>query len=236
MSGKSNETKLKKLMKRILLLTAALGAIGQAHATIYSTNWNGGFANGGVIPDGNFSGWSDTRNVSTMPAGTLQGVAVNIQLTSDWAGDLYAYLLHSSGMTVLLDRVGQGTGTGTTFTYGYGAANWSITLADDGFAGGSYADIHTYGGGNLPNGTFNPDTGSLADFLSTSPNGTWSLFIADLSAGGVTTVQNWGLQMDIVAVPEVETWVAAALAGAFGAFWLNRAIWRDVKRNSDDGK
>jgi hypothetical protein len=51
------------------------------------------------------------------------------------------------------------------------------------------------------------------------------LFIADLSGGGVSTVQSWGLQMDIVAVPEVETWVAAALAGAFGAFWLNRQIW-----------
>ena len=46
-----------------------------------------------------------------------------------------------------------------------------------------------------------------------------------MSAGGVTTVQNWGLQMDIVAVPEVESWVAAALAGMFGAFWLNRAMW-----------
>jgi len=38
------------------------------------------------------------------------------------------------------------------------------------------------------------------------------------------------LQMDIVAVPEVETWVAAALAGAFGAFWLNRQIWGGVKK------
>jgi hypothetical protein len=31
--------------------------------------------------------------------------------------------------------------------------------------------------------------------------------------------------MDIVAVPEVETWGAAALAGAFGAFWLNRQMF-----------
>jgi len=41
----------------------------------------------------------------------------------------------------------------------------------------------------------------------------------------VMTVQDWGLQMDIVAVPEVETWIAAALAAAFGTFWLNRQIW-----------
>jgi subtilisin-like proprotein convertase family protein len=69
----------------------------------------------------------------------------------------------------------------------------------------------------------------LASFLSTNPNGTWSLFIADLSGGGVSTVQSWGLQMDIVAVPEVETWVAAALAGAFGAFWLNRQVFATKK-------
>ena len=72
--------------------------------------------------------------------------------------------------------------------------------------------------------------GSLASFDNLNANGTWTLFIADLSGGGVTTVANWGLQMDIVAVPEVETWVAAALAGMFGAIWLNRQIWKDVKK------
>jgi hypothetical protein len=30
-------------------------------------------------------------------------------------------------------------------------------------------------------------------------------------------------------VPEVETWVAAALAGMFGAYWLNRQIWGPKK-------
>jgi hypothetical protein len=37
--------------------------------------------------------------------------------------------------------------------------------------------------------------------------------------------------MDIVAVPEVETWAAAALAGMFGAFWLNRQIWGGVRKH-----
>ena len=81
---------------------------------------------------------------------------------------------------------------------------------------------------------FRPSTTGYV--YATSATSAGQLFIADLGAGGVTTVQNWGLQMDIVAVPEVETWIAAALAGAFGAFWLNRAIWRDVKRGSDDAK
>jgi subtilisin-like proprotein convertase family protein len=220
-------------IKSILVATVALTALA-ANATLYSTNWNTGFANAGVVPDNNFSGWSDTRTVSTMPAGTFQNIAVNLQLSSGWTGDLYAYLVHSSGFSVLLDRVGT-----PGLTYGYGAGNINVTLADDGWSGGSYNNIHTYGGGNLSASTWNPDAsgltsspGSLASFLSTSPNGTWSLFMSDLSGGGITTVQSWGLQMDIVAVPEVETWVAAILAGAFGAFWINRQIWGNQRRDT----
>jgi subtilisin-like proprotein convertase family protein len=207
-------------MKNILLLgVLALTSPLAAHATIYTTNWNGGFANGGLVPDNSLSGWSDTRAVSTMPAGTLQGVAVTLNLSSGWTGDLYAYLVHGSGFTVLLNHVGA-----PSQAYGYGAGDMTIALADDGFnEGGLFNNIHNYGGGNVT-GTWNPDGAGTASFVGTSPNGNWSLFVADTSGGGVTTVQSWGLQMDIVAVPEVETWVAAALAGAFGAFWLNRQI------------
>jgi len=215
-------------MKKPFLLATLLASSLGAYAVIYTTNWNSGFVNGTIIPDNNPSGWTDTRTVNTMPAGTLVGVAVDLHLNSGWAGDLYAYLVHESGYAVLLDRVGV-PGAGA---FGYGAATINVTLADDNFNdGGLFNNIHTYGGGNV-SGTWNPDDsatttafGSLASFLATSPNGTWSLFIADLSGGGVTTVQDWGLQMDIVAVPEVETWIAAALAGAFGAFWVNRQIW-----------
>jgi subtilisin-like proprotein convertase family protein len=207
-------------MKKSLILTMMVAALN-AGAIIYTTNWNDGFVNGTAIPDNSPSGWSDTRTVSTMPGGTLQGVAVNLQLSSGWVGDLYAYLVSDTGFAVLLDRVGT-----PGLTYGYGAATWDITLANDGFSGGNYSDIQSYCGGNLSGSTWNPASADLTSFVGGLPNGTWSLFIADLSGGGVTTVQNWGLQMDIVAVPELESWIAAALAGAFGAFWLNRAIWR----------
>ena len=213
-------------MKKSILLATMFATVA-VHATIYTTNWNSGFANSGVVPDNNFSGWSDTRNVSTMPAGTFTGLSVNLQLNGGWNGDLYAYLVHSTGFSVLLDRVGFGvSGVGA---YGYGDSGMNVNLASTG------SSIHSYGGNSTftaaPTGTWMTDntSGSLASFLSTSPNGNWSLFIADLSAGGVSSVQSWGLQMDIVAVPEVETWVAAALAGAFGAFWLNRQLWRGVK-------
>ena len=214
-------------MKKIIILGAVLATVVAANATIYTTNWSTGFANGGVVPDNNFSGWSDTRTVSTMPAGTFTGLSVDLQLTGGWNGDLYAYLVHSTGFSVLLDRVGMGvSGVGS---YGYGDAGMNVNLASTG------TSIHQYGGNSTfsaaPTGTWLTDntSGSLASFLSTSPNGTWSLFIADLSGGGVTTVSNWGLQMDIVAVPEIETWVAAALAGAFGAFWLNRQIFGGLR-------
>ena len=213
-------------MKKLLILGLTMGAAFAANAILYTTNWNSGFANSGIVPDNNLSGWSDTRSVSTMPAGTFVGLTVDLQLIGGWNGDLYAYLVHSTGFSVLLDRVGA-PGAGA---FGYGDAGMNVTLAATG------SSIHGYGGGNVfssaPTGTWMTDntSGSLGSFLSTTPNGTWSLFIADLSSGGVTTVQGWGLQMDIVAVPEVETWIAAALAGAFGAFWLNRQIWSSVGR------
>ena len=218
-------------MKKSILLAVMFGAAVAANATLYTTNWSTGFVNGTTIPDNNFSGWSDTRNVSTMPAGTFTSLSVDLQLSGGWNGDLYAYLVHSSGFSVLLDRVGQGVSGVSAF--GYGDAGMNVNLAATG------TSIHQYGGNSTfsaaPSGSWMTDntSGSLGSFLSTNPNGSWSLFIADLSGGGVSTVQSWGLQMDIVAVPEVETWVAAALAGAFGAFWLNRQIWGvKVRRES----
>jgi hypothetical protein len=226
-------------MKRTLLLLAGImaGAVA-APATVFVAGWTNGvnatFASGGVVPDNSPSGWTDSRTLTTAPAGSIaaNSLGVNLQLTGGWNGDLFAYLVNGSGFVVLLDRVGVGeSGVGAS---GYSGAGMNVTLANSGTT-----SIHAAGNG-LITGAWLPDaanagvltaanSGSLAGFDGLNPNSTWSLFIADLSGGGVSTVQSWGLQMDIVAVPEVETWVAAALAGAFGAFWLNRQIWRGVK-------
>ena len=216
-------------MRKLLPVALALAAIPAAEATLYTTNWTTGFANNGVILDGNYSGWTDVRTVAGLPAGTFNSLAVDISLTGGWNGDLYAYLVHDAGFSVLLDRVG--TGVSGVSAYGYGDAGMNVTL------GAAGTSIHQYGGNatfsSTPTGTWAADntSGSLSSFLSTNPNGTWTLFIADLSSGGVSTVQSWGLQMDIVAVPEVETWVAAALAGMFGALWLNRQILSGVRKS-----
>jgi hypothetical protein len=215
-------------MKKLLLAAALVSLMSlPSRATLYTTNWSTGFANGGVVLDNNYGGWTDSRTLGAAPAGTVMpgSVAVTLNLSGGWNGDLYAYLVNSSsGFSVLLDRVGT---PGQTF--GYSDTGFLVTLSTSGAN-----NIHSYqsfgypgslNGNGQVTGTWLPDatSGSLSSF--TTQGGTWSLFIADLSSGGVTTVQSWGLQMDIVAVPEVETWVAAALAGAFGAFWLNRQIW-----------
>jgi subtilisin-like proprotein convertase family protein len=206
-------------MKKLFLALGTVALVLNASATL---TWNSGTLNS-IVPDANTNGWVNSHVISgqtgNIQANTLQ---VTLNLTGGWNGDLFAYLVNSSGgFCVLLDQIGTGP-------FGNAGNGFNVTLSSAG-AGG----LGTYmaNGSGPVTGNWLPDntSGSLGTFVN--PNGTWSLFIADLSAGGVTTVTSWGLQMDIVAVPEVETWVAAALAGAFGAFWMHRQKLAGGKRS-----
>jgi subtilisin-like proprotein convertase family protein len=208
-------------MKKLLFLVAmSLLALVPARAVLHTTNWTAG----AVVPDNNFSGWVNSQTVGAAGTITPGSLLVCLELTGGWNGDLYAYLLHDTGFAVLLDRVGY-TGVGC----GYGTAGMSVWLTD----GMGIGNIETTAAPNSVNAgspySRSGYAGSLSSFDGLNAGGTWTLFIAHLSSGGVTTVQSWGLQMDIVAVPEVETWVSAAMAGAFGAFWLNRQMWGQRK-------
>jgi subtilisin-like proprotein convertase family protein len=208
-------------MKATLILGTMAVALN-ASAVLFTSTPNS------IVPDGDTNGWANSINVTgqtgTITPGSLQ---VKLDLAGGWNGDLYAYLVHGTGFAVLLDRVGQGTPGEPTFTYGFGTAGMNVWLSD---ATGDSIDTTAIPGFLGTTYSRNGYAGNLASFDNLNPNGTWTLFVADLSASGVTTVQSWGLQMDIVAVPEVETWIAAALAGAFGAFWVNRQIWKGVKQ------
>ena len=76
-------------------------------------------------------------------------------------------------------------------------------------------DVHTAPG--ALSGTFQPDgrfidpdlsldstprTDLLADFTTTSPNGTWRLFIADVAGGDEVTLVSWSLTLTGASVPE----------------------------------
>jgi hypothetical protein len=58
--------------------------------------------------------------------------------------------------------------------------------------------------------------GSLASSDNNNPNGTWTLFFADSSAGHTSTQEGWSL--DITAVPEPVN-VALAIFGGVLAIW-----------------
>jgi hypothetical protein len=177
--------------------------------------YTSGFANGGNVPDGNPTGWNDTRNVSDIPAGLkIGGVSVTFTVSGGYNGDLYGYLSHAGALVPLLNRVGTGTGSEPTYSFGYDDAGFNaVTLAD----GGANGNIHTYGGGLVPTGTYAPDSGGLTfagTFGGLTPNGNWTLFLADLSSGGgQSTLVGWSLS--ITAVPEPVNVALAIFAAVF---------------------
>jgi subtilisin-like proprotein convertase family protein len=192
-----------------------------------STTWTGPTWNvSTAIPDNDEVGITDTRSVSIPGITEIQSVTVNLNFTGGWNGDLYAYLVHADGFTVLLNRPGRSVASPD----GSAASGMSITIADS-----AIMDIHTaipMSGGSV-SGTYQPDgretdpyntlntdarTAMLADFTGLDPNGTWKLFVADQSAGETSSLQSWSLT--ITAVPEPGTCTLLGLS--VGALLIRR--------------
>jgi len=206
-------------MKKLLLSLGSVALAFGAQAALYTTNWSAGWDNGTVVPDNNYSGWTDTRTISTAPAGTIQSLAVDLTLTGGWNGDLYAYLVNNTGgFSVLLDRIGTGL-------FGNSNPGMTVTLTTEAsLFGANQGSLAAFNG--IPTGTWAPDitAGGWASLLGSTANGSsWTLYIADLNAGDVTTVQNWGLQMDIVAVPEPSTLAGMIFGAGLVTLWLARS-------------
>ena len=53
---------------------------------------------------------------------------------------------------------------------------------------------------------------TLVSFQGLSPNGEWTLFLADLSLGQESTLVSWGL--DLVTIPEPAAWMACLVGFA----------------------
>ena len=216
-------------MSRFLLISAALLPSIPASAAVFSGTWTNGFMSSGVVPDGSAAGWFDVRSLAIPADYAVTDVNVSFSFTGGWNGDLYAYLSHpnSPGVAVLLNRPGRTGGN----PFGYGDSVLTITLDDQ--AG---SDIHSYQTvGGYPtlisnNSSWQPDGRSVSPFLvnGTEPrpamlstfnnlipsNTGWTLFVADLASGDVTTVSSWTLTVTAVQVPEPAATAFAALAGA----------------------
>jgi len=199
-------------------------------APYYSGTFTSGFQNSGGIPDGSLNGWSDTRTVTGSGVHHVADVRVSLTLSGGYNGDLYAYLVHSNGMAVLLNRVGMAS----TNAFGYEDTGFNVT-----FSAAASHDIHFYqdhaptldGNGRLT-GTWKPDARAidpLSDpedfeaagsanfdaFANLDPHGEWTLFIADVSAGGgETTVVSWSLEIEAVVEPPISLVITSVNGGS----------------------
>lgn len=166
------------------------------------------------LPDGNASGLVNLQPISSQVT-EIESLTVTLNVGGTFNGDLYAYLTHDTGFSVLLNRSGRSVAD----SFGYSDDGYTITLDDL-----AADNIHTYQSITTPTpgspltGIWQPDgrnvdpdsvldttpsTAMLASFNGTDANGNWTLFIADLSVGDTHTLNAWGLT--ITGIPEPAT-------------------------------
>ena len=216
-----------------MLLTMSLAISSQATVYLYNSATDGGFS-ATAIPDNNYSGAAFNANVVS-GSWAITDVKVGLNITGGYNGDLFGYLIHGAGYTVLLNRVGRGTGS----DYGFSTSGMNIFLHDSATLNGNIHGVSSPVSGQeyiadgrtvLPfvgpsslfdaPGVANP----LASFNGLTPNGTWTLFLADMSGGGVSTLAGWSLE--ITAVPEPVTVALGIFGGLFGIVQCVRYIRR----------
>ncbi len=203
------------------LALCALGVLAFHSFAAASTTWNGPtWSVSTLIPDNNDVGITDTQTISVPEITEIESVTVTINLSGGWNGDLYAYLVHGSGFSVLLNRPGRSLAAPD----GSPTVGMNITFDDS-----APSDIHTA----IPmsfvtvTGTYQPDgretdpllvlgtdarTAMLSDFIGLNANGNWTLFVADQNTGDTSTLQSWS--MTIVGVPEPGTAIMVFLSAA----------------------
>jgi subtilisin-like proprotein convertase family protein len=209
----------------VLLLACATAQAGLI-------TYDSGFQNGGVIPDANPTGWSDTRTVSD-PGSVINNVSVIINVSGGYNGDLYAYLSHNGTLVTLLNRVGTGSGDAIQQAFGFSTAGFSNVRLD----GTGSLSIHDVANPDSSPTSYMPDGGSLASFNGQNPNGNWTIFFSDMASGGgssPSTLVSWSL--DITAVPEPVNMALGLLGGVFFVVVVARSRRvRDQIRRWRDG-
>jgi subtilisin-like proprotein convertase family protein len=214
-------------LKLPTLLTLLVGSV-PAFAQSFT------FTPNALIPDPLLSGLTDTRTVTTTTSAILD-LNVSLVISGDPTanGDYFATLTHGSGFAVLLNRVGRRSGE----SGGYADNGFNVTLDDEAANG----DIHIYrltafGSHDTPvdvsyttpvTGAWAPDgrnasvstvtdlsarvDNPLSAFDGLDPNGAWTLFIADVSAGGSGTLVSWSLEITPVPEPAESVAIVGAL-------------------------
>ena len=194
------------------IIATALWPLASGAAVIVTSQ---SFAIGAEVPDNSAVGFSDTR-VLDSTIESITHVSVGLTLSGGWAGDIYAYLVHGSGYSVLLNRPGRTLAQ----PEGSGANRIDVTFTDD-----SLADIHqAIASAGVISGSFQPDarhidpaevwettprSAFLSDFEGLDANGGWTLFLADMAAGDTMVLESWTLT--VTGTPEPSTAVLACV-------------------------
>ena len=172
-----------------------------------------------LIPDGDPSGLALTRTVG-IPMPQPARIGVWLETKGGWNGDLYAWLAHDTGFSILLNRPGRSQ----SMLDGYPGSGMALSLLDS-----AAADVHLYElstpAGSEPSGWWQPDgrttspfdvtgtdsrTAMLSSFQGLDPSGDWTLFIADLVPGEQATLVSWGLYFNPVPEPTIMGLLVAA--------------------------
>ena len=188
-----------------------------------------------AIPDDNPLGLTLTTNLA-VAGGSIGSVTVGLDISGGYNGDLYAYVAGpNGGFSVLLNRVGV---SNNASAFGYSDGGFNVTFSDSAGTNIQYYQSFSYtlSGGQLtgvwqpegvnidpqssPSSFFGaPQSALLGSFDGSNPNGTWTLFLADLSGGGQSTLVGW--TADIVTVPEPGSWALLGL-GLLGTVVMMR--------------
>ena len=228
-----------KTLSKIILMVL-LGAVSPPLLKAQTTETYT-FTTNRVLTDGHAAGLSEVRNINSA-IGNITSIKVRLKLTGEFNGDLYGYVRHSSGFTVLLNRPGKSASS----AYGYDDSGLDVTFQ----TGAANGDIHSYQtvstppGGSPLTGAWEPDgrvadpatvtdasarSTSLTNFNGLNAAGEWTLFLADVESGGTNMLTEWSLQISGAAYPAL-TWSTPAdiiYGAALGGAQLNASATYD---------
>jgi len=206
------------MKKRLFIcLFIAFKLASPVSAQTLATNWTVNVP----IPEGSPVGLSIYQVLTGFSGSLIADVSVNLNISGGYNGGLVGYLTlqdaygHTATET-LLDHVGTTTGN----PLGSSGAGFNVTLSDSGTENGS---IHSATG--VPTGIWQPDSTSTLDgtFGGMTENGTWTLFLVDLSSGGGTsTLNSWGVDITPTPEPSALAIVGLGLAGILTAGFRRR--------------
>lgn len=222
-------------LKALILLVLMAAAAPPLHGQITETHT---FTTNRVVPDGNAAGLSDVRSISSAIA-QIASVKVRLRINGEFNSDLFGYVRHASGFSMLLNRPGKTASNPA----GYDDSGFNVTFE----TGAANGDVHVYRTVTTPvpgsplTGSWEPDgrtadpgvvteasprSASLASFNGLNAAGEWTLYLADVESGGTNQLREWAVEITGAAYPEI-AWANPAdivYGVALGAGQLNAAV------------